>query len=394
MRCATPLLALVLACSGLAAGCGKGAGAADRTATPTLGVKGGEAKAAEALGYPTFATKNTTRIAAGDPVALAAAVARAVYPAGRQGARPGAVVLADGSDWHATLAASVLMSSPVRAPMLLGDGRSLPDATSQALTALAPTGSKAAGGAQVIRIGDVARPAGLKSTDVLARDPFALARAIDAFSAAARGRASDRVLLVSADEPAFALPAAGMAAKSGVPILFTRRDELPAETRRALQSHQQPKIYVVGPSKVVSPKVTRELRRLGTVLRVGGQDPVANAIEFAAYSDGAFGWGVSTAGHGLVFARADADPATAGAAAPLSASGTYGPLLLNSRPGDLDKALQSYLLDIQPGYRTDPVRGVYNHGWILGDVKALSEDVQSEVDRLLEIVPVADQQQP
>ena len=50
---------------------------------------------------------------------------------------------------------------------------------------------------------------------------------------------------------------------------------------------------------------------------------------------------------------------------------------------------QDYLLDIQPGYDDDPVRGVYNHGWSIGDEQAISIDVQSRIDTLLEIQPVA-----
>jgi hypothetical protein len=34
------------------------------------------------------------------------------------------------------------------------------------------------------------------------------------------------------------------------------------------------------------------------------------------------------------------------------------------------------------------VRGVYNHGWVIGDESAISIDVQSRIDALLEIQPV------
>jgi hypothetical protein len=34
------------------------------------------------------------------------------------------------------------------------------------------------------------------------------------------------------------------------------------------------------------------------------------------------------------------------------------------------------------------VRGVYNHGWVVGDESAFSVGVQSTIDSLLEIVPV------
>jgi hypothetical protein len=76
------------------------------------------------------------------------------------------------------------------------------------------------------------------------------------------------------------------------------------------------------------------------------------------------------------------------AASALSSTGTYGPLLLTDQPARLPKQLRSYLLDIQPGYRNDPVRGVYNRGWIVGDESAISLRVQSQIDSLLEIIEV------
>jgi hypothetical protein len=89
-------------------------------------------------------------------------------------------------------------------------------------------------------------------------------------------------------------------------------------------------------------------------------------------------------GHGLVFARSDR-PLDAAAAAPLSVSGSYGPLLVLAAADGLDGAVGQYLLDIQPGYTRDPVRGVYNHGWIVGDQRAISVATQARIDSLLEI---------
>ena len=174
-----------------------------------------------------------------------------------------------------------------------------------ALAALRPLGAKAAGGAQVVRVGDVARPPGLRTTDIAGRDPFALARALDAFQTAARGKSSDRVLVVSADDPAFAMPAAAWAAKAGDPVLFVHRDSVPQETKAALLAHDQPRIYVLGPPSTVSASVATELKKLGTVKRLGADNPIDNAIAFARYSDPTFGWGVVDPGHGLVFARSD-----------------------------------------------------------------------------------------
>jgi len=392
MRLARIAVAVLLAAL-LAAGCGRGSkddgtdGGPPAT-TPTTGAKGTETTAAQDLGFPTFATKNTTRIGGADAIADAAAAARAVYTGGSRITRPQAVVLADDADWRVGLAASVLMSSPIRAPLLFAHGADkLPPATQNALAALAPTGSKDAGGAQVIRVGDVPELEGTKTTDLRGDGAFALARAIDAFQAAARGTTSDRVVVVGADAPEYAMPAAAWAAKAGDPILFARRDSIPEDTRAAIAAHQQPKIYVLGPTSAVGDKAMAQLKKLGSVTRITGATPAASSVAFARFVDGAFGWGVVDPGHGFVFADAKR-PGDAAAAAPLSASGTYGPLLVTDDPARLPAALSGYLLDVQPGYTRDPVRGVYNHGWIIGDEGAFSTAVQSQIDALLEIVPV------
>src|SRR5262249_23853007 len=156
--------------------------------------------------------------------------------------------------------------------ILLSNGPELPDATRDALAALQPRGAKDAGGAQVIRVGDVARPAGLRTTDIAGRDAFALARALDAFQTAARGKTSDRVLVVSADDPAFAMPAAAWAAKAGDPVLFVHRDSVPQETKAALLAHDQPRIYVLGPPSTVSSGTVSQLKKLGTVKRLGADN--------------------------------------------------------------------------------------------------------------------------
>ena len=355
--------------------------------TPVLGQSGDEEPAGPALGFPVFATKNTTRVGGADPVADAAAVAQAVYPSRSEDTRPSAVVLVDQDDWRAGIAASQLAAPPLGAPILFTEGDELPPATADALDKLRPSGAEQAGGAQVIRIGDVAKPDDLKTTDIPSGNPAATARAIDKLQAAAARKPTPAVVVASADRPDFAMPAAGWAAKSGDPVLWTGRDALPAETKQAIASHRKPKIYVLGPEEVVSAGVVEELRKLGDVERISGPDPVTNAIAFSRFSDSGFGWGVTDPGHGFVFAssRRTLDAA---AAAPLSAAGKYGPLLLITEAQALPQAVQDYLLDVQPGYDKDPVRGVYNHGWLMGDEAAISADVQSRIDTLLEIQPV------
>jgi hypothetical protein len=378
---------LVLALLALTSGCGSEPRGLE---APRLGRAGNQPDASQQLGFPDFATKNTTRVGGADPIADAAAVARAVYPGGGASgteARPRAVVLADRRVWQAGLAAAVLMSAPLRAPLLLSDGGDLPQASKDALDALAPTGASELGGAQVVRIGDAPAPAGYRSTTIPVQDPSALAAAIDRLQSAAVGHASRAVVVASADQPAYAMPAAGWAAKTGNPLLLVHRDTIPGPTFAALQAHRTPHIYLLAPTTVVGADVEHALRGIGQVTRIAAPDPVRSAIAFARLRDGLDGWGIDDPGHGLVFANAQRT-LDAAAAAPLSASGTYGPLLLIGDAATLPLPLGQYLLDLQPGYARDPVRGVYNHGWLIGDASAISLPLQSRIDSLLEIAPI------
>jgi hypothetical protein len=369
--------------------------------TVTIGIPSKTPQAAAKLGFPSLATKNTTRVAGSDAAADAAGVALAVYPSAAPGTHPGAVTIAPTSDWQAAIASAVLMAPPIKAPILLSDGATLPSASADALTALAPTGSGAAGGAQVIRIGSVAAPPGLRAADIKGSDPYSLAAAIDGFVSAAQGKTSSDVVVASAASPAYAMPAAGWAAESGDPILYVSPTGIPAATRQALLAHQSPHIYVLGPPSVVSASVFAALRKYGTVKRVGAQDPADNSVAFAEYRDppcaygqpcahvpGSFGWAIRSPGHGYVLLNAQ-QPLTAAAAAPLSGSGDFGPQLVLDTATTLPHAVLDFFLNYAtPGYTQEgPTAAVYNHGWVIGDQSQVSVGVQAQVDNLLEAVP-------
>src|SRR5689334_2915528 len=98
------------------AGVGAGCGSNDRSAVEVRLKK--ETAKQSVLGFPALATKNTTRVGGNDPVADAAAVATAVYPSRSSSTRPALVSLVNKDDWQAGIAAAVLMSSPLRAPVL------------------------------------------------------------------------------------------------------------------------------------------------------------------------------------------------------------------------------------------------------------------------------------
>jgi hypothetical protein len=381
-------LAVALFLVGLLGGCSLGD---EDGGPPQLGVEPDDDQAAEKLGFPSSATRNTVRVGGADAVADAAGVAGALFPATGNSDRPTAVVLVDSEDWQTAIAASVLAGPPIGAPLLLSDGEDLPAVSEQTLDTLRPSGSDLSKDAQVIRIGDgVAKPEGYKTAVVQGQDGFERAAAIDRFVAAARGRPSADVVLYSAEDPSWAMPAAAWAARSGDAALPVNRDSIPAVIRQALSEHEQPTVHLLGPPQVISKAVERQLtqRRLaGSVSRVEGDTPVENAIEFARYERGDFGWGVVVPGYNFTIANVER-PMDVAAAAALGTRGVFAPLLLTDDAQTLPAALRDYLLSVQPGYEDDPGEAVYNRAWILGDDSAISVDEQAEIDATTELIPV------
>ncbi len=428
------LLAALLLCGGTLAtlaGCGKGSHAR----TTSSGAAG--LPAPEARGVAGIATKNTTRLGGAAPADDAAAVARTVYPGFTPATRPQAVAIVDQRDWPAALAASSLASAPLATPLLYADGSTLPEVSEQALRAMRPIGAATLGGVQAITVGKaVSVPAGYTVKAIAGSTTGAPATGLSATPTtgstgsigtnnptgsagvsegdaaagagvsvldlleAASGRPPKDVIVVAVDAPrSLQMPAAGLAAESGAPILFVTSSGVPKATSDALTALKRPTIYVIAP-KTLHSATYAALSRLGTVVHVSGEvgpdegaahasdDPIENAISVSRFSRGTFGWGIHEAGHGLVFANV-ARALDAPAAAPLSAHGDYGPLLLLEHSASVPTPLTRYLSNIEPGYTTaiPPVREVYNHGWLIGDEQAISALAQAEIDTVLEIAP-------
>jgi hypothetical protein len=397
-----PLVALLVLAAAVIAGCGKGGAEAASSGSSTR-----KLAPVAAQGAVSVATRNTTRLGGDDVAADAAAVARAVYPGLTAATRPLAVVVVNEHDWLAALAASVLAGAPAGAPILFSEGEKLPAVSLQTLEAMHPLGAPALGGVQVLRIGTAAAvPHGLltRTVRVGLGLPTVTAAAIEQLDATlAGGRAPHQVIVLPADAaPAAAMPAAGLAAESGAPILFVTRARVPAQTAAVLASLHQPSIYVID-GTAIGHHTLDELHNFGTVKTITSDAPrtttgepaaeeaVQGAIEVARFTDGSFGWGVKEPGHGLVFANAGR-PLDAPAAALLSATGDYGPLLLLTSATQIPPTLAGYLSDIQPAYsepQFPPVRGAYNHGWLIGDEGAIATVIQAEIDSMLEIRPQA-----
>ena len=380
-------LAMLLAAV-LLGGCSLGD---EETSPPPVGSPSGDEGAAQELASPSSATRNTVRVGGADAAADAAGVAGALFPATGSSDRPTAVVLVDGDDWQSAVAASVLAGPPIAAPLLLSEGGELPAVTEDTLDRLAPTGSDLSKDAQVIRIGrEVARPEGFKTAVIPGADAYRRAAAIDRFFSAARGRPSGDVVLYSGERPEWAMPAAGWAARSGDAALPVKARSIPAAVAKAIEAHERPNVYLLGSERVIGKEVADQLRRrklARSVNRIEGPTAVENAIAFARYEKGDFGWRIVVPGYNFAVASTSR-PADAAAAASLATRGVFAPLLLTDRSETLPGPLENYLLSVQPGYENDPGEAVYNRAWILGDEEAISVRQQAQIDKITELIPV------
>src|SRR6476646_4262663 len=177
---------------------------------------GTAAAAAEDLGFPAFATKNTTRVGGSDPASNAAAVALAVFPSTSDEQRPGAVTIVDEGDWRSAIAAAVLMAAPIRAPILISGPDEVPEPTTQALDALERQEGEVK--TRAFLVGNAEAPDGLRVSRLRGSNPAATAAAIAKQRDELISEAPEHIVIASADQPAFAMPAAAWAARSGDPV--------------------------------------------------------------------------------------------------------------------------------------------------------------------------------
>ncbi|MBI5310020.1 MAG: cell wall-binding repeat-containing protein [Actinobacteria bacterium] len=346
-------------------------------------------------GSPALATKNTIRIPGEDPTGNAAGAALTVYPSTSAATRPKLVSVVGKNDWRAAIAMSVLAARPLGAPLLISEEDDVPDVTKSAIEALGPVGVTVPGRTvkpKALVAGSAEVPEKMPRINLVNTSYEKLSLSIDALWITLNGGKPSEEVIVTTADPAlsrFALPAGPLAAKTGSPVFFTEKDKVPLATLRAIEAHGKPRIYVVGPPRAISDTLLKRLKRYGRVTRVGGPTPTQNAVQLAAFSDpqSGWGWGIDNPGHGLVIMNSHREMDVA-AATSLSAGAAYGPLLLNGSAAVLDKSLENYLLDIQPGYIDDPANGVYNRAWLLGNESAISPGLQAQIDKLAQIVQI------
>ena len=340
----------------------------------------------------TTSLKNITRLNTNNPVQMAVLASQTIWPATHKENQPGAVILVPANQWQLGIASADLIHHPNNGPILFINKESIPEATLQEIKRLNPLGTK--DGTQIMVMGDVESSVldqlkEYKVKQIKETDPATFAKDVDKEYADITGKYPDSVIIGSSEEEGrlYTTPAVNWIAHMPEPLLYVGKDKVSEATIEALKARKgKANIYVLGPEKIISKEVEKQLEKYGKVTRISGETPTENSIAFAKFKDEKtkFGWGFIKPGHGVSFVSTET-PDLAIAGAPFSHMGKHAPVLLLDK-GKVSQPVYDLLATIQPKFKDDPTLGPYNHGFVLGNTENISFETQGILDERLEIV--------
>ena len=364
----------------------------------------------------TWNQKNAARVGGATDSETATHVLQTAFPATRAENRPGTIVTV-GDDWRIALAATVLISRPTNAALIVSGPAGVdaeasreiermrgsvatpspspvqstsPSTTQQAMPSPSPQPSSTPPLSLSIGGGSPSVPNG---EAISSADPALVAAAIDERHARDQSNSTWNVIIVAADaDYRWAVPAGAYAARTGTSILYVTKDGVPAATAAALQRRgKQVRVFVLGPAAAVPARMFDQLKQFGAVTRIEGSDYYANAVRFAEFRDEAadFGWGHSGRGSRqwattntiLVNSERWQDGVLA---AHLARTGKAGPLLFTQR-NRLPAVVDNHLWRQRPVFAGTPAEGPFNHIWVVGSFDRIAYGTQAWADYSQEI---------
>jgi len=371
--------ALTTICAGLAlalSACGSGGSAGPATLRPP-------ADPSDELQFG----GNVARVGGISPADVAAAAVMVAYPPGGE-RRPHAWFLTRTDRWTDAVLTASFATHPVDGALLPTEREYLPTAAVDALARVKAAGYPKAKGLRAIVMGDVGvdvllglRDRKLKTTQIKERTPFVAGQKLVPFHGGGFGKYSTSIVIASAEQRDYALPAAAWSAYSGDTLALVRRDSVPAATRALIAQREKltlerPTMYVIGPEDVISDAVVQQLSAYGEVKRVGGDSAIETAVELARYRDPKtqFGWGYkrSPANVSLVNKH---DWANAIGAFTFAAAGPQAPLLLTDSSEELPGPVVEYLEGLDGTGKSQ--------GFVFGDRESIGSAEFDQLDRAL-----------
>jgi len=377
MRTRSAITAL-LACLGLAlSACGQSEG----PAAPAAGLTA--ADAGEQLEFG----RNVARIGGISPSDVAGAAVLAAYPPG--GDTPTSWFLLPQHRWHEAVLAAQFATDPVDAALLPINKEYIPPAAIDLLSRIEARGYPRAKGLEAVVLGKAGTDVfvdltdrRLKATQLKAASPTDLSETLVPFHGGGAGKYSSNIVVASADERDYALPAAAWSAYSGDTLVFVTKDGVPPATARILAQREKlrlekPTMYLIGPERVISASVAGQLAAYGSVKRVAGESAAATSVALARYHDPQtlFGWNMKR-GPANVSLVNPKQWGNAIGAWTFAAAGPQAPLLLTESPQFLPPPVARYVEAL--GRAGEP-----SQGFVFGDRKSISSRALQQLDAAL-----------
>lgn len=216
------------------------------------------------------------RLSGIDRYNTAAAISRRGWPVGAD-----AAVLVNGTSFADALAGTPLAYAQ-DAPVLLTDPYELSDAAADELYRLGVKKVYILGGTGAVskNVEDAVRSMGISVSRIWGSDRYKTAVEIGQYIQ----RKSSTALIATGYNFADALAAAPFCAAEGIPILFTDKDDLNADTRAALKAWGITDVLITGGAGAVPLAAEYEINAMGIqTKRLAGPDRYATAIEIANY---------------------------------------------------------------------------------------------------------------
>ncbi|WP_410508678.1 DUF4396 domain-containing protein [Methanosarcina hadiensis] len=196
------------------------------------------------------------------------------------------------------------------------------------------------------------------------------------------------IVVISTDEPAYALPAAYTAAYFKAPVIPVEERSIPQGLQNSLESGEERLILVAAPERLLSDKFLEELEALGEVNRVADENLYKHSLLWARSRWGNFGWGMDENFHfdayyNFVLANPET-PEFAAAGLPMAYQGNYGPLIYTESE-DLNNYVDQYFWRLSPDYFSFPSDGPFMNVRVVGDPESVSYNAQARADLALEV---------
>ncbi len=341
-------------------------------------------------------TVDTTRIWGDDDLSVMINALQMAYPGFPRTTvswKPNALVLAPSTSFPFAFTASSLVHHPNNAPILLVS-ESLTEEVSQEILRLHPEGRDVP--AQVFLIGPVSetverhvRALGLSTVRIGNQNPYETSVAVSKYrlaypSMSEQGR--NNLFLLSGESFSDSMIAPNYAMHEGLPVLLTKRTELPPAVWRFLTEHQRMNVYLVGSESSISREVEAVVRRSmkGEVVRITGNSPYEISVNFSRFFDPrtGVGWNRIKPERGDAFSFV---PASAWRLAIFSGTfshlGKHAPLLLTERD-QLPRVVLSYLQQLNPP-RRGSTQPPYMHAYVFGNFDAVSYQTQVNIEEAI-----------